>query len=159
MRRRFAFAFVMAVIGMVSDAVPCSGGQMPAWRIVGIPESAKMSSGSVSAARWIWTKASARPNQVVYFRYRFESGDITKGDIKPFLNCRADDFFSASYLNGFKFEFKDFCKYLRKGENVLALAVSNGVASAAVIFHGVCRGPDGKRRVLSSNASVNVRHP
>ena len=154
----------MALTPMLAATLLASADTEPPWRIAGIPAEARISDGPMSAARWIWTKAPAVRDQVVYFRFRFEAGGRRPGETKPFLVCRADDHLAGAYLNGHRlnvsamegrrFGISDFGDFLRNGENVLALAVSNGMASAAVIFHGACAGADGRPRVISSSEAV-----
>lgn len=154
----------MALTSVLAATLLASADTEPPWRIAGIPAEARISDGPMSAARWIWTKAPAVRDQVVYFRLRFEAGGRRPGETKPFLVCRADDHLAGAYLNGHRlnvsamegrrFGISDFGDFLRNGENVLALAVSNGMASAAVIFHGACAGADGRPRVISSSEAV-----
>jgi hypothetical protein len=112
---------LLTAIGIGVDA-----NEVPQWRMSGVLDSVRMSKTSFSAAKWIWTGKRIRPNQVAYFRCRFDLPESYKSDGNTKLQIKVDDVCEEMYLNGRKISADDFALVVRPGRNVFALKAKNG---------------------------------
>lgn len=140
---------LLTAIGIGVDA-----NEVPQWRVSGVLDSVRMSKTSFSAAKWIWTGKRMRPNQVAYFRCRFDLPESYKSDGNTKLQIKVDDVCEEMYLNGRKISAEDFALAVRPGRNVFALKAKNGYGSAGVLFRLLIGDVNGGAGIFSSDATV-----